>query len=89
MSRYSLAVKMVVLALLVALVAPLAGVFAQTGTVLEVAAAQGNFTTLLALIDAAGLTDTLNGAGPFTVLPPTDEASPPLPQIVTDYGPQS
>ncbi len=85
MRSHTLALKMVALALLVALVAPLAGAFAQTGTILEVAAAQGNFTTLLALIDAAGLTDTLNGAGPFTVFAPTDEAFAALPQSVTDY----
>ncbi len=34
----------------------------------------GRFTVLLAAIDAAGLTDTLNGGGPFTLLAPTDDA---------------
>ncbi len=31
-------------------------------------------TTLVAAVQAAGLVDTLNGPGPFTVLAPTDEA---------------
>jgi len=37
-------------------------------------AEKGNFTTLLSVIAAAGLKDTLSGAGPFTVMAPTDEA---------------
>ena len=43
-------------------------------TIVEKAAAEGNFNTLLAAVDAAGLTDTLNGEGPFTVFAPTDQA---------------
>ena len=40
--------------------------------VLEVLAASGEFTQLLAAIDAAGLTEMLSGPGPFTLLlPPT------------------
>ena len=42
--------------------------------VLEVLAASGEFTQLLAAIDAAGLTDMLSGPGPFTLFAPTDEA---------------
>ena len=42
--------------------------------VLEVLAASGEFTELLAAIDAAGLTETLSGPGPFTLFAPTDEA---------------
>ena len=34
----------------------------------------GSFTTLLAAVEAAGLTETLQGEGPFTVFAPTDEA---------------
>lgn len=45
-----------------------------TGTIVEVAQADGRFTTLLAALDAAGLTDTLNGEGEFTVFAPTDSA---------------
>lgn len=42
-------------------------------TIIDTAAADGNFSTLLAAMDAAGLTDDLNGEGPFTVFAPTNE----------------
>jgi uncharacterized surface protein with fasciclin (FAS1) repeats len=42
-------------------------------TIVETAAEE-NFSTLVAAVDAAGLTETLNGEGPFTVFAPTDEA---------------
>ncbi|WP_017326976.1 fasciclin domain-containing protein [Synechococcus sp. PCC 7336] len=42
--------------------------------IVEVAAAAGNFETLLAVVEAAGLTQTLAEEGPFTVFAPTDEA---------------
>lgn len=51
----------------------------QPGTVLEVAADAGNFETLGAAVEAAGLTATLNGSGPFTVFAPTDDAFAALP----------
>jgi basic membrane protein A and related proteins len=47
---------------------------ALLGSIPEVAAAAGNFTTLLAAAEAAGLVETLSGPGPFTVFAPTDEA---------------
>jgi uncharacterized surface protein with fasciclin (FAS1) repeats len=47
--------------------------------ILETAALAGTFTTLERAITAAGLTETLNGAGPFTVFAPTDEAFAKLP----------
>ncbi len=34
----------------------------------------GRFTTLLSALDAAGLTDALTGAGPYTLLAPTNDA---------------
>jgi basic membrane protein A and related proteins len=40
----------------------------------EVATEAGDFSTLLAAADAAGLVETLTGEGPFTVFAPTDEA---------------
>ena len=49
------------------------------GTIPEVAAAAGNFNTLLTAVTAAGLAETLSGAGPFTVFAPTDEAFAALP----------
>lgn len=42
--------------------------------VLDIAEENGNFTTLLAAVEAAGLDGTLSGEGPFTVLAPPDEA---------------
>lgn len=44
------------------------------GTIVDVAVAAGDFSTLVAAVDAAGLTETLSGPGPFTVFAPTDEA---------------
>jgi uncharacterized surface protein with fasciclin (FAS1) repeats len=42
--------------------------------IVDVAVANGGFTTLVTAIKAAGLVDTLKGAGPFTVFAPTDAA---------------
>jgi len=41
--------------------------------------AAGNFKTLVAVVQAAGLVDTLKGAGPSTVFAPTDAAFQALP----------
>jgi uncharacterized surface protein with fasciclin (FAS1) repeats len=50
-----------------------------TKNIVDTAIAAGNFTTLVAGIKAAGLTDTLTGKGPFTMFAPTDEAFKKLP----------
>ena len=50
------------------------GAEAQQKTIVETAAAAGNFNTLVAAVKAAGLVDTLNGHTQFTVFAPTDEA---------------
>ncbi len=50
----------------------------------QVAKTAGSFTTLLAAVDAAGLTETLLGRGPFTVFAPTDEAFRRLPSGTVD-----
>jgi transforming growth factor-beta-induced protein len=47
--------------------------------IVETAIAAGNFTTLVAAVEAAGLVDALSGEGPFTVFAPTDEAFAALP----------
>jgi transforming growth factor-beta-induced protein len=47
--------------------------------IVGVAAEAGVFKTLLAAAEAAGLVETLKGAGPFTVFAPTDEAFAKLP----------
>ena len=52
---------------------------AAQATIVETAVAAGNFKTLVAAVQAAGLVDTLNGKGPFTILAPTDAAFAKLP----------
>jgi transforming growth factor-beta-induced protein len=47
--------------------------------IVRTARGAGQFATLLAAVDAAGLTSTLQGRGPFTVFAPTDEAFRALP----------
>jgi uncharacterized surface protein with fasciclin (FAS1) repeats len=46
----------------------------------DTAVAAGNFKTLYAATKAAGLVETLNTKGPFTVFAPTDEAFAKLPK---------
>ena len=53
-------------------------------TIYETAAADNRFDTLTAAIDAAGLTETLNSIGPFTVFAPTDNAFAALPAGALD-----
>ena len=57
----------------------LASAQAYAADVVDTAVAAGNFKTLVAAVQAAGLVDTLKGAGPFTVFAPTDEAFAKLP----------
>lgn len=52
-------------------------------TIVDIAAASGDFTTLVAAVQAAGLVETLSGEGPFTVFAPTDAA---FEQALTDLG---
>jgi uncharacterized surface protein with fasciclin (FAS1) repeats len=47
--------------------------------IVDIAVSDGNFKTLVAAIQAAGLVETLKGKGPFTVFAPTDEAFNKLP----------
>lgn len=48
--------------------------------VVDTAVAAGSFQTLVAAVKAAGLVETLKGAGPFTVFAPSDEAFAKLPK---------
>ena len=52
---------------------------AQESDIVEVAVSAGDFTTLAAALEAAGLVSTLQGEGPYTVFAPTDEAFAKLP----------
>lgn len=53
---------------------------AEAGTIVDVAAANGSFGTLIAALTAAELDQVLQGEGPFTVFAPTDEAFAALPE---------
>lgn len=47
--------------------------------IVDIAAGNGSFNTLVTAVKAAGLVETLKGKGPFTVFAPTDEAFAKLP----------
>jgi uncharacterized surface protein with fasciclin (FAS1) repeats len=53
---------------------------AKSQDIVATAVAAGNFKTLAAALQAAGLVETLQGKGPFTVFAPTDEAFGKLPE---------
>jgi transforming growth factor-beta-induced protein len=53
---------------------------AKPSDIVDVAVADGRFTTLAAALQAANLVETLKGEGPFTVFAPTDEAFASLPE---------
>jgi uncharacterized surface protein with fasciclin (FAS1) repeats len=56
----------------------------QQKDIVDTAVAAGNFKTLVALVQQAGLVETLKGKGPFTVLAPTDEAFAKLPKELVE-----
>ena len=53
---------------------------AKGNDIVAVASSAGSFNTLVAAVKAAGLVETLQGTGPFTVFAPTDEAFAKLPK---------
>ena len=55
-----------------------------TNTIVDVAVGNPDFSTLVAALTAADLVTTLQGAGPFTVFAPTNEAFAALPAGVLD-----
>ncbi|NBQ10458.1 MAG: fasciclin domain-containing protein [Betaproteobacteria bacterium] len=57
---------------------------AQAQDIVDVAVGAGSFNTLVTAVKAAGLVDTLKGAGPFTVFAPTDEAFAKVPKETLD-----
>lgn len=73
------------LAVLMLVIVPFVGVSAQDQTIVEIAAGNADFSTLVELVGAAGLAETLSGEGPFTVFAPTNEAFAKLPAEVVAY----
>lgn len=55
-----------------------------TGDIVAVASANPDFSTLVAAVSAAGLVETLQGTGPFTVFAPTNDAFAALPEGLVD-----
>ncbi|MEO0880914.1 MAG: fasciclin domain-containing protein [Pseudomonadota bacterium] len=52
----------------------------EAADIVDTAVKAGQFTTLVAAVQAAGLEETLRGDGPFTVFAPTDDAFKALPE---------
>ena len=61
-----------------------AALSASARDIVDTAVAAGKFNTLATALQAAGLVDTLNGPGPFTVFAPTDEAFAKIPKADLD-----
>ncbi len=57
---------------------------AQAQTIVDIAAGDERFTTLVAAVTAAGLAETLSGPGPFTVYAPLNDAFAALPPGTVD-----
>ena len=53
---------------------------AETGTIVDVAQGDSQFSTLVSAVTAAGLGETLSGEGPFTVFAPTNDAFGKIPE---------
>jgi uncharacterized surface protein with fasciclin (FAS1) repeats len=56
----------------------------QAGTIVDVIASSKAHTTLLQAVKTAGLVDALQGAGPFTVFAPTNDAFSKIPASTLD-----
>ena len=69
---------------LVALSITIGAASAASKNIVETAVQSGKFNTLVAALKAAGLVDTLNGQGPFTVFAPSDTAFSKLPAGTVD-----
>ena len=64
--------------------APTSSLRVPTKSILELAKGEGTLTTLLQLLDTAGLTTLLNGPGPFTLIAPTDAAFARMDKVTLD-----
>ena len=70
---------LIVLALMVGLMPATLLAQDEPADIVDTAVAAGDFGTLVAAVQAAGLVDALKGEGPFTVFAPTDAAFAKLP----------
>ena len=59
--------------------------YAQEKDVVDIAAGSEAHSTLVAAVKAAGLVETLKGAGPFTVFAPVNDAFGKLPAGTVDF----
>ena len=57
---------------------------AETGTIVEVAQGNPDFSTLVSAVTSANLGETLSGEGPYTVFAPTNAAFDKVPQATRD-----
>jgi uncharacterized surface protein with fasciclin (FAS1) repeats len=57
---------------------------ATANTIVDIAAGDDRFSTLVAAVTAAGLVETLQGPGPFTVYAPLNDAFAALPEGTVD-----
>jgi uncharacterized surface protein with fasciclin (FAS1) repeats len=71
--------KTALAALALSMTLGVANVQAADKDIVDTAVEAGQFETLAAALNAAGLVETLKGAGPFTVFAPTDDAFAKLP----------
>jgi uncharacterized surface protein with fasciclin (FAS1) repeats len=71
--------KSMIFAGILAFSAVMSGAQAQDKDIVDTAAGNPEFSTLVAAVQAAGLVETLKGAGPFTVFAPTNAAFAKLP----------
>jgi len=78
------AIKSTFLAAGIAIAAACTPMMESEPDIVDIAASNGSFNTLVAAVTAAGLVDTLKGEGPFTVFAPTDDAFAALPAGTVD-----
>jgi len=63
---------------------PMAALARMDGDIVDIAAGNPDFSTLVAAVQAAGLVETLRGPGPFTLFAPTNAAFAALPSGTVD-----
>ena len=74
-------IKSLMILVMLALTPLMSGIAkAQDKDIVDIAAGNKDFSTLVTAVKAAGLVDTLKGAGPFTVFAPTNAAFAKVPK---------